>query len=50
VKALSSDSAAFDDLVWVLFDQAVLAEGGQPQDPAAFVRRLNSFLLRGLMA
>ncbi len=50
VKALSTDSASFDDLVWVLFDQAVLAEGGQPQDPAAFVRRLNSFLLRGLMA
>ena len=50
VKALSQDSSAFDDLVWVLFDQAVLAEGGQPQDPAAFVKRLNSFLLRGLMA
>ena len=50
VKALSQDNAAFDDLVWVLFDQALLAEGGQPDDPAAFVKRLNSFLLRGLMA
>ena len=50
VKALSVDNASFDDLVWVLFDQALLAEGGQPEDPAAFVRRLNSFLLRGLMA
>lgn len=49
VKALSQDSASFDDLVWVLFDQALLAEGGQPQDPAAFVRRLNGFMLRGLM-
>jgi molecular chaperone HtpG len=49
VKALSQDSAAFDDLVWVLFDQALLAEGGQPDDPAAFVKRLNGFLLRGLM-
>jgi molecular chaperone HtpG len=50
VKALSGKTESFDDLVWVLFDQALLAEGGQPQDPAAFVRRLNSFLLRGLMA
>ncbi len=50
VKALSQDSASFDDLVWVLFDQALLAEGGQPQDPAAFVKRLNSFMLRGLMS
>jgi len=50
VKALSEDSASFDDLVWVLFDQALLAEGGKPEDPAAFVKRLNGFLLRGLMA
>jgi molecular chaperone HtpG len=51
VKALLADQgASFDDLVWVLFDQALLAEGGQPQDPAAFVRRLNTFMLRGLMA
>jgi molecular chaperone HtpG len=50
VEALSEDSASFDDLVWVLFDQALLAEGGQPEDPAAFVKRLNGFLLRGLMA
>jgi molecular chaperone HtpG len=49
VKALSQDFASFDDLVWVLFDQALLAEGGQPQDPAAFVKRLNGFMLRGLM-
>jgi molecular chaperone HtpG len=49
VKALDQQSGSFDDLVWVLFDQALLAEGGQPEDPAAFVRRLNGFLLRGLM-
>ena len=36
------------DLVWLLFDQALLAEGGQPEDPAGFVRRLNGFLLKGL--
>lgn len=50
VKGLAQDSPSFDDLVWVLFDQALLAEGGQPDDPGAFVKRMNSFLLRGLMA
>ena len=29
----------------ILFDQAMLAEGGQLADPAAFVRRLNTLLL-----
>jgi len=38
------------DLVWLLHDQALLAEGGQPEDPAQFVRRLNGFLLKGLSA
>jgi molecular chaperone HtpG len=38
------------DLVWLLHDQALLAEGGQPEDPAQFVRRLNGFLLKGLRA
>ena len=36
------------DLVWLLHDQALLSEGGQPEDPASFVRRLNGFLLKGL--
>jgi molecular chaperone HtpG len=36
----------FDDLTKVLFDQAQLAEGGQLEDPAAFVRRLNSLMLK----
>ncbi len=35
----------FDDWVEVLFDQAVLAEGGQLDDPATFVARLNALLL-----
>ncbi len=35
----------FDDWVEVLFDQAVLAEGGQLDDPATFVGRLNALLL-----
>ena len=38
----------FSDLIYVLFDQALLAEGGQLQDPSLFVKRLNGFLLDGL--
>jgi len=34
----------FGDLAQVLFDQAVLAEGGQLEDPAAYVRRVNALL------
>ncbi|MDM0045087.1 molecular chaperone HtpG [Variovorax dokdonensis] len=37
-------SEHFDDLANVLFDQALLAEGGMPEDPAAYVRRVNSLL------
>lgn len=37
--------AHFDDLAHILFDQAVLAEGGHLEDPAAYVRRVNSLLL-----
>jgi molecular chaperone HtpG len=37
-------SANFDDLAHILFDQALLAEGGMPADPAAYVRRVNSLL------
>ncbi|TAN49819.1 MAG: molecular chaperone HtpG [Methylococcaceae bacterium] len=39
-----TDDARFNDLTQVLFDQAVLAEGGQLDDPASFVRRLNGLL------
>ncbi len=38
----------FSDLVWLLHDQALLSEGGQPENPTAFVGRLNRFLLKGL--
>ncbi len=34
----------FDDLANILFDQALLAEGGQLEDPAAYVRRVNRLL------
>jgi molecular chaperone HtpG len=46
VKRLDA-SAAFDDLAHVLFDQAVIAEGGQLEDPAAYVRRVNAMLVAG---
>ena len=39
-----SDGESFDDLAALLHDQAVLAEGGTLEDPAAFVRRLNRVL------
>ena len=39
------NSASFDDLAHILFDQALLAEGGLPEDPAAYVRRVNSLLV-----
>ncbi len=44
VKRLEA-SERFDDLAHVLFDQALLAEGGQLEDPAGYVRRVNSLLL-----
>lgn len=40
-----SDDAKFADYAHVLFDQALLAEGGQLEDPASFVRRMNSLIL-----
>lgn len=41
-----SESQRFDDLCKILFDQALLSEGGQLEDPADFVRRLNGLLLQ----
>jgi molecular chaperone HtpG len=43
VKRLEA-SAHFDDLAQVIFDQALLAEGGHLEDPAAYVRRVNALL------
>ena len=40
-----SDEDRFSELTRVLFDQAQLAEGGQLEDPAAYVSRLNKLLL-----
>ena len=44
VKRLEG-SAHFDELANILFDQALLAEGGQLEDPAAYVRRVNALLV-----
>ncbi|MES2632951.1 MAG: molecular chaperone HtpG [Pseudomonadota bacterium] len=44
VKKLES-SEHFDDLAHILFDQALLAEGGLPADPAAYVKRVNALLV-----
>ncbi|GAB6067545.1 molecular chaperone HtpG [Methylothermus subterraneus] len=50
VKRLEDESnpQRFADLCWLLYDQAVLAEGGQLEDPAAFVRRVNELLQEAL--
>ncbi|WP_313303284.1 molecular chaperone HtpG [Diaphorobacter sp.] len=44
VKKLEG-SVHFNDLAHILFDQALLAEGGLPEDPAAYVRRVNALLV-----
>ena len=43
VKRLDG-SAQFEELAHILFDQAVLAEGGHLEDPAAYVKRVNALL------
>ncbi|MCZ8014313.1 MAG: molecular chaperone HtpG [Limnobacter sp.] len=45
IQRLKIETSHFDEWVNVLFDQAVLAEGGRLDDPAGFVRRLNMLLL-----
>ena len=43
----TSDDAAFADLGHVLYDQAMLAEGGELDEPAVFVRRVNRLIVEG---
>ncbi|CAL60975.1 Chaperone protein htpG (Heat shock protein htpG) (High temperature protein G) (Heat shock protein C62.5) [Herminiimonas arsenicoxydans] len=45
VQRLKYEEAKFDDWSNILFDQALLAEGGNLNDPAGFVKRLNEMLL-----
>ncbi|GAB2597876.1 molecular chaperone HtpG [Ramlibacter solisilvae] len=44
VKRLETDAVHFNELAHILFDQALLAEGGLPEDPAAYVKRVNALL------
>ena len=45
LAALPEGAAQFDDLAQVLFDNALLAEGGQLEDPAAHVKRIQALIL-----
>ncbi len=45
VLRLKYEEAKFDDWSAVLFEQAMLAEGGQLDDPASFVKRINDLML-----
>ena len=45
VMRLKYEETKFDDWASVLFDQAMLAEGGQLDDPATFVKRINDLML-----
>ena len=45
VSAVESDED-FKDWAELLFEQAVLAEGGQLEDPAGFVQRVNRLMLK----
>lgn len=40
-----TDEDKFGELARLVFDQALLAEGGQLEDPAGFVHRLNRLML-----
>jgi len=46
VQRLKYEETRFADWSHILFDQALLAEGGQLEDPAGFVKRLNELLLQ----
>lgn len=45
IRRLKNEEAHFDDWSHIMFDQALLAEGGQLDDPATFVKRLNDLML-----
>jgi len=45
VQRMRTDEAHRSDLAHLLLDQAVLIDGGQLEDPAAYVRRVNDLLL-----
>ncbi len=46
LKKIQQDEQHFEDWTHLVFDQALLAEGGHIADPASFVRRMNQMLLQ----
>ncbi|MXS84668.1 molecular chaperone HtpG [Nitrosomonas sp. HPC101] len=50
IQRLKYEEAKFADWSHILFDQALLAEGGQLEDPASFVKRLNELLLQNVLS
>ena len=47
MKALGK-TKAFEDLCWLLYEQAMLIEGVKLPNPATFVTRLNNFLIKSI--
>ncbi|WVH09834.1 MAG: Chaperone protein HtpG [Fluviibacter phosphoraccumulans EoVTN8] len=45
MELLPNEGGHFDDYASILFDEALLAEGGQIEDPAGFVRKINRLML-----
>jgi molecular chaperone HtpG len=45
-----AEEGPFGELAHVLYDQAMLAEGGELEDPASFVKRVNRLIVEGLGA
>jgi molecular chaperone HtpG len=45
VMRLKYEESRFDDWAALLFEQALLAEGGQLDDPAGFVKRINDLMM-----
>jgi molecular chaperone HtpG len=45
VLRLKHEDQSFDDWAVVLFEQALLAEGGTLDDPATFVKRINQLMM-----
>ena len=47
MKALGK-TKTFEDLCWLLYEQAMLIEGVKLPNPATFVTRLNNFLIKSI--
>ena len=46
LESSEQSDADFEKLAQVIFDQALLADGGQLEDPAAYLKRVNELLMR----